>query len=175
MRLFIAIELPKEIIEELSRLQKELKQDGLRLVKAFHLTLKFLGEVPDPKLEALKEGLSMIKFKSFDAELSEIGVFPDYDHIRVIWAGVKADQLYSLQKEIELSTERLGFLREKDFKPHLTLARVNFLKDKEALKNKLNSLKINNTKFKVEDFRLIKSTLTPTGPIYEVLGLFKLG
>ena len=165
----MAVELPPEVIEELVRLQKEIRQEGLRLVKDFHLTLKFLGEVSDPKIERIKEKLGEISFGKFEAELSETGIFPNPNYIRVIWAGIKADQIYSLQKAIDSSLEKLGFQRERDFKPHLTLARVDFIKDKVAFKNKLTLLKINNLKFGINEFKLIKSTLTPTGPVYEVL------
>ena len=173
MRLFIAIELPKEVVAELARLQKEIDMFGLRMVKEFHLTLKFLGDVPDSKIEKVKETLRAIKFKSFKAELSETGVFPNPSYVRVVWAGVKADPISTLQKEIELEFEKMGWGRDKDFKPHLTLARVNFVKDKAALSEKLKSLKAKRIQFDVSEFRLIKSTLTPTGPAYEAQETYK--
>jgi len=102
MRLFIAIELPKDVVAELARLQKEIDLFGLRQVKEFHLTLKFLGDVPDSKIERVKEALRTVKFKPFRAELSETGVFPNPSYVRVVWAGVKADEILQLQKQIEL-------------------------------------------------------------------------
>jgi len=173
MRLFIAIELPKEVVEELKRLQAELDLFGLRFVKDFHLTLKFLGDVPEPKIDRIKEILAGIKFSSFEAELSETGVFPEPDYVKVIWAGIKADSILSLQKDIDIGLEKLGFGRDNHFKPHLTLARVNFIKDKAALARKLGSLTVNKLKFEVAEFRLIKSTLTPKGPVYEDQGIYK--
>lgn len=173
MRLFIAIELPKDVVDELKRLQKELDLFGLRPVKDFHLTLKFLGDVPDTKIGKIKEILSQIKFKPFEAELSEIGVFPEQDYIRVIWAGINGDAIFSLQKDIDLGLEQLGFGRDNKFKPHLTLERVNFIKDKNALAKRLKTLDVNHIKFRVEDFKLIQSTLTPKGPVYEIKAIFE--
>jgi len=173
MRLFIAIELPKDVVAELARLQKEIDLFGLRQVKEFHLTLKFLGDVPDSKIERVKEALRTVKFKPFRAELSETGVFPNPSYVRVVWAGVKADEILQLQKQIELEFEKLGWGRDKDFKPHLTLARVNFVKDKEALSKKLSSLKAKRIQFEVSEFKLIQSTLTPNGPAYETQASFK--
>jgi RNA 2',3'-cyclic 3'-phosphodiesterase len=173
MRLFIAIELPKEVVAELMRLQKEIDMFGLRPVKDFHLTLKFLGDVPDSKIEKVKETLRAIKFRKFTAELSETGVFPNPDYVKVIWAGVKAETILQLQKEIELEFEKMGWGRDKDFKPHLTLARVNFIKDKNALSKKLRNLQVKEIKFDVGEFKLIKSTLTPTGPEYETQETYK--
>jgi RNA 2',3'-cyclic 3'-phosphodiesterase len=173
MRLFIAIELPKEVVAELMRLQKEIDMFGLRPVKDFHLTLKFLGDVPDSKIEKVKETLRAIRFKPFTAVLSETGVFPNPTYVKVIWAGVKADTILQLQKEIELEFEKMGWGRDKDFKPHLTLARVNFIKDKNALSKKLRNLPVKEIKFDVTEFKLIKSTLTPTGSVYEVQEVFR--
>jgi RNA 2',3'-cyclic 3'-phosphodiesterase len=173
MRLFIAIELPKEVIAELARLQTELGMFGLRMVKEFHLTLKFLGDVPDSKIEKVKETLRAITFKPFTAELAETGVFPNPSYIRVVWAGVKGDTILQLQKDIELEFEKLGWGRDKDFKPHLTLARVNFVKDKAALADKLKALKARKIQFEVGEFKLIKSTLTPSGPAYETQEVFR--
>jgi 2'-5' RNA ligase len=121
----------------------------------------------------VKDSLKDIKFKTFKAELSETGVFPNTNYVRLIWAGVKGDTIYSLQKEIEIALEKLGWGREKDFKPHLTLARVNFIKDKQALAQKLASLEVKQIEFEVKDFRLIKSTLTPKGPEYETLETYQ--
>ncbi len=171
MRLFIAIELPEAVAGELKRLQNEIAGPGIRAVKDFHLTLKFLGEVQESQLSRIKKELASIKFNSFGAELTCIGVFPNPDRIRVIWAGLKAEEIYSLQNEIDLALEQL-FSKEQDFHPHLTLARVSFLKDKAALKEKLDFLKPKNLKFDVKEFHLIKSTLTPQGPIYETLETF---
>jgi 2'-5' RNA ligase len=173
MRLFVAIPLPEEVIAELKRMQAALDMFGIRHVKDFHLTLKFLGDVPDKKLEILRQKLMEVQFQPFNAELAEIGVFPNKDYIKVIWAGVKAEQVYNLQKEIEHKLETMGWGREKDFKLHLTLARVNFIKDRLALAQKLETLKIKQITFMVTEFQLIKSTLTPQGPIYETQTIFK--
>jgi len=173
MRLFIALELPEEVVAELKRLQAELDLFGLRPVKDFHLTLKFLGDVPEPKIGKIKEILSQTNFKPFEAELSETGVFPNMDFVKVIWAGITGEPILILQKDIDLGLEQLGFGRDNRFKPHLTLARVNFIKDKHALAKKLKSLSVNPIRFKVTEFKLIESTLTPKGPVYEEQGIYK--
>jgi RNA 2',3'-cyclic 3'-phosphodiesterase len=173
MRLFIAIELPEAVVGELKRLQAELDLFGLRPVKEFHLTLKFLGDVPDSKIDKIKEILSVIRFKPFEAELSEIGVFPEPDYIRVIWAGINSDAIFSLQKDIDIGLEKMGFGRDNKFKPHLTLERVNFIKDKNALAKRLKTLDVNKLRFKVTEFKLIQSTLTPKGPIYETQAVYR--
>jgi len=152
MRLFIAIDLPADIKEYL----KSIPVPG-RIVKDYHLTLKFLGEAQS---EPVITALSKIKFEEFRITLSEMGVFPNEKRPRVVWVGVEPkDDVLKLHKEIE---NVLG--KDKKFHPHITLSRV-----KERVK--LNE--IEQKDITVSTFSLIKSTLTPTGPIYETIKTFK--
>ena len=173
MRLFIAIdfnELKDYFVELQSLLPKNAK---LNLTKTFHITLKFLGEVQPEKVEEIINKLKMIKFESFNVFFDNIGVFPSENYIRIIWIDVKPeDKVLELQKNVDDSLKDL-FKKERDFKAHITLARVKFIDDKKRFLEQLKMIKIKNIKIDVKDFRLIKSTLTPKGPIYEDLGIFK--
>jgi 2'-5' RNA ligase len=178
MRLFVAVELPKEVQEYLAELQNQFKGFGrLNLVKPekIHLTLKFLGEVEESKIDNVKKELSQIKFRKTNAELSKLGVFPNENYVRVLWAGLKENK--ELQELAKAVSERLQNVRKDDyeFKSHLTIARVKHLKDKQGFLKQLKSVEIKPLKFKVDNFKLIKSTLTEQGPIYEVLEEFKSG
>ncbi len=175
MRVFIAVDIPEDVIEELKKAQKYLKEDNLKPVKDFHLTLKFLGEIPEPNVENVKDLLKQIKFKPFKAQLTSIGVFPNPNYVRIVWVGISPENFISLQRDVDNSLEKIGFKKDKRFHPHLTLARVNFVKDKEGFKRILEDIKVEKKEFKVNEFKLIKSTLTREGPIYEDLEVFKLG
>jgi len=173
MRVFIAIELPENIKNYLKDLQKSLTDIKASFVKEFHLTLKFLGEVSDEDIENIKEALSKIKPEKFSVNLSKLGFFSNEDYIRVVWAGLEPEKkVLDLQKKIDLSMESFGFRREKDFKSHLTLARVKFIENKKEFVEKIKSLEIKPFGFEVSSFSLIKSTLTRDGPIYEELAKF---
>ena len=174
MRVFVAVDTPKSVVEELKMIQKSLREAELKLVKDFHLTLKFLGDVPEPRIEMVKEALKKIKFKPFKTQLTEIGVFPNPNYIKVVWVGISPDNFISLQKQVDDVFEKLGFKRDKRFHPHLTLARVKFVKDKEGFKKTLREIKVEKWEFEVNEFKLIKSMLTKQGPIYEDLAVFKL-
>jgi len=174
MRVFVAVSVPKDVVEELRKAQKCLKDAKLKLVKDFHLTLKFLGEVPESKVDDIKDALKQIRFKPFKAQLTEMGVFPNQDYIRVVWVGVSQDNFVSLQKQVDTKLEKLGFRRDKRFHPHLTLARVRFVEDKESFRRTFREIKVEKKGFEVNDFKLIKSTLTTEGAIYEDLAVFKL-
>lgn len=179
MRLFIAVELPHEIKEELKRLQAVIKRDYAKIVYvkkcAMHLTLKFLGEIKDDRIPKLKHALEAVDFESFEARLEGIGVFPDEDYIKVVWAGVEPrDKIRALQNSIEKSLQGLGFKQEKDFLPHITFCRVKNVEDKDGLADNIKKMEVNGKPFAIDKIALIKSTLTGNGPVHEVLEEYKL-
>jgi 2'-5' RNA ligase len=175
MRLFIAVDL-EELKDYLIRVQEQLPKENskLTLQKRFHLTLKFLGEVSETNIEKIDEKLKKIRIEPFSINLDDIGVFPNKDYIRVIWIDLNPkEKIIELQQKIDSA---LGGLFEKDtrFHPHITLARARFIKDKIKFINSLKKIKIDKNKgIMVKQFRLVKSTLTPKGPIYEDLKIFE--
>jgi len=175
MRLFIAFDVSEEVKDYLIDLQKHLPEDSkINLVKEFHLTLKFLGDVDDDKVDTIKALLSNINFTQFTAKTAGIGVFPDEKMIRVVWIGLEPkDNIVALQKEIENSLSDL-FPKDTRFHPHLTLARVKFVKDKKDFLEKLKKIPAKEFEFSVKSFKLIKSELTPEGPVYEDVAEFAL-
>ena len=167
MRIFIAIELPEEIKEYLREVQKELTGMKGSLVKDFHLTLKFLGEVSEDKIEKIKNKLKKIKFEPFKVKLSSLGCFPNESHVRVLWVGIEPeDKIQNIQKQVEIALADFKFKKDFEFKSHLTLARVKFIDDKKVFVEKLKQLQIKPLEFEVSSFSLMKSTLTSAGPIY---------
>jgi len=175
MRLFIAINLSEEAKEELKRIQKLIAKElgKFNLTNDYHLTLKFLGEVTPNIKDKLVENLKKIKFNDFDLSLNKISFFPDENHIRVVWVGLKNNKpLIELQSRIEEALKEFSFKKDFDFVPHLTLARVKFIENKRQFLDKLNNLKVKEIKFDVKDFRLIESILTKEGPVYRDLSVF---
>ena len=174
MRLFIAVdfnELKDYFVELQTLLPKNAK---LSLVKTFHITLKFLGEVQPDKVEKIIEILKNIKFQPFAVFLDSIGIFPTENYIRVVWVGINPEEkVLELQKNIDDTLKPL-FKKEKGFKAHITLARVKYPEDKKQFLEQLKKIKIENKKIEIKDFRLIKSTLSPKGAVYEDLEIFNL-
>ena len=172
MRLFIAIDIPEQVKKQIEDIKEQIKIDGkANFMKTddIHLTLKFLGEADDP--EDIKAKLSKIKFKKFEAETSKLGVFPNENYIKVIWLGLKDHtKLAELKQQIDKTLPE--FKDDHDFHAHLTIARVKFIKNKPELIKSLKAIKIEPKTFKITNFKLYKSTLTPEGPVYEELGVF---
>ncbi len=176
MRIFIAIKVPDSIKEKIFKLQKNLDIRNIRWVASqnIHLTLKFLGEVPEKQIEAVIEAIksSTQKSKPFDISFEEIGGFPNSKQPRVLWVGIKEgkDKLIELMQNLNKEFSSIGFETEsRKPAPHLTIGRI---KKVESLKLKVE--KIKTTSFLTEQVYLIKSELTSQGPIYTDIKEFKL-
>lgn len=179
--MFLAVELPEEVKREIGRIQKKVLSDGVRIKlvenENLHLTLKFFGEVENEKIDRIVKNLSKIEIKPFTSSLEGLGVFPYRDYIKVIWAGLSnAKGFIILKEKIDEELTSLGMKHEKKFSAHITIGRVRSISDKETFYNKFKSLgkNLKNASFKVSEFVLKKSTLTPNGPIYENVHVFRL-
>lgn len=182
-RAFIAIDISESVRQKLTEIQNQLKETGgdFKLVEPqnIHVTLRFLGEIPDKKIEEITGAIkkAVAGTKKFNLEVKKIGVFPNLNYVRVIWAGVEKgeDEVIALQKRIEGELQQIGFRAEGDFVPHLTIARVRSAKNKERLAKfiKENSA-IDFGTTPVSAVELKKSVLTPKGPIYSTLARIEL-
>ena len=172
MRLFLAIDF-NELSDYFKELQNKLPKNGrLSLSRTFHLTLKFLGDVQPDAADNILSTLKVIKFTKFTVFLDSIGVFPNENHIRVVWVDLKPqDRILKLQHQIDESL-RLLFKQDKDFKAHITLARVKYPEDKKSFIEHLRKIEVQNKKIEIGQFKLIKSTLTQKSPVYEDLAVY---
>lgn len=134
MRCFVAIELPDDVRECLAGLQGQMAGlgRGVRWTRpeSIHLTVKFLGEVPDAQVAEVCEAARRIaaKYPAFDLAVAGAGCFPPRGPARVIWAGVSQlpQPLIDCQRECEDTYAGMGFEKEnRAYKPHLTVGRVN--------------------------------------------------
>jgi len=181
MRTFIAIELPSEIKDSLSRLQEELKASNadVKWVEPnnIHLTLKFLGEIDDKKIEKITKIIddTAREKNKFQMHISSLGTFPKIDFPRVIWVGVDTGdkETKGIADELEEKIAKIGIPKEdRPFSSHITIGRTRSSLNREKLVQDLkNKAELGGEKleFYVTKITLFKSTLTPHGPIYEVL------
>ena len=180
MRAFIAIDLPEGIRAALSRQQAEFRavSPDARWTRpeGIHLTLKFLGEIPDDKAGAVTEALlGCAPIPRFSVEVCDFGFFPDARRPKVFWAGVKAPpDLLKLAEAVEGAMEKLGFAREqRAYSPHLTLARFKIPRPQPALKALVEQLKEKSLgQFEVSEFFLFESRLHPHGAEYRKVARF---
>ncbi|MFA6282428.1 MAG: RNA 2',3'-cyclic phosphodiesterase [Candidatus Omnitrophota bacterium] len=173
MRLFIAIDIPQNIKEELSRLTTKLKKCDVDAkwveTQNLHLSFKFLGETSDDKVKDIKEILAAAgkQHKTLELNLEKFGFFPNEKSPRVFFVATdKEEELKKLYSCLEDKLKNLGFEKEDRFKSHITLARFRSLKNIEALKSEMETLTITG-KFPANEITLFKSNLKPQGPVYE--------
>jgi RNA 2',3'-cyclic 3'-phosphodiesterase len=180
VRTFIAVDLAAGIKSSIETLIRSLrKKDGaVKWVKpdAMHLTLKFLGDIPDDRVgsvKALLENLAGTR-RPFRMRFRGTGTFPPggTKNARVLWAGIEeVPELMELQSLLEAECENAGFSREeRAFHPHLTLGRV---KSPEGLGPVLHELERHKEdefgEMTVAGLVFFQSLLGPSGPEYKVL------
>ena len=176
MRTFIAVEVPEEVrggIGQYISMLKSIFDDVVKWVpeKNLHFTLKFLGEIKESELISVQECVSttVSDFRSFTLEVSGIGFFPSENKPRVLWIGTDggSDKLLEIYQYMETCLEQKGFHRDtKTFSSHLTIGRVR--KEKKLILPE-RFPDFNLVTFDVRRLAVIKSTLTPAGPVYEKL------
>ncbi|MBI4738617.1 RNA 2',3'-cyclic phosphodiesterase [Candidatus Woesearchaeota archaeon] len=173
VRLFVAIELPDDICRVLREFQKKLP-GGVTKTSSFHLTLQFIGEVDDTKVPLIIESLRKVLFSSFTLSLDKVGVFPSNSNPRVVWIGVvPGANAVALAKQVGSCLAQLELVPDHEFHPHLTLARVKFLENKNEFLAAIDAWKVPPVAFVVNAFYLVKSTLSKEGSVYETLACFR--
>jgi len=182
IRCFIAIDLSAELKEMISQAQDLLKKSGanVKWVKPsnIHLTLKFLGEIPEKKVEEVKEVLGTLSFEKTEVSVKSLGAFPNMKRPRVIWAGVEkgAEELKKISTVLEERLYTIGFKREKrSFKPHLTIGRVRKPGKIKELMDAVDFLKeFDAGVFIADEIIFMQSELKPGGAVYTPMAKYNM-
>jgi len=131
MRLFIALDIDHSIRERIARFMEGVRNfaPDARWMKeeSLHVTLKFIGELPEAKVEAIKQSLATVTGSAGDIQFRGYGFFPTPKSARVFWIGMESGpELSALAAAIDEKTAAHGIPREeRRFSPHLTLARAS--------------------------------------------------
>jgi RNA 2',3'-cyclic 3'-phosphodiesterase len=129
MRIFIGIDLDVEVRARIERFLEGVQgfAPEARWVRpeSLHITLKFIGEQPAERVEAITARLQRVDCSAFEIRSAGYGFFPTAKAPRVFWIGIQAgSRLAELAKAIDAATAELGIPREdRAYSPHLTLAR----------------------------------------------------
>jgi 2'-5' RNA ligase len=185
VRLFVALEIPPDVranladfIKEMNALSEQFGQKWVRWVRAanLHITLKFIGEVADTKLDGIRGALAKVRGDGlFEIRIRGMGFFPDEERTTVLWTGLEASaKLASLAGAIDAAIATQGLRREnRAFLPHLTLARFappGILGSTGIGKELLAAIKQNGERefgsFVAREFHLVESKLKPSGAEY---------
>ena len=182
-RLFIAIKInpDREFLQLYEELRTQLKFEKITWVSLHnvHITLKFLGDTPEDKVEAVAAGMKKAAegISPFSFRLGGLGIFGSSYQPRVIWAGIKDwKELAGIGEKIIREMEVLGWERDRqNFVPHLTIGRIKFIKDKQTFQEVIGEYKhVDIQEVNVTEVRLYESELTRQGPVYTVIDRVEL-
>ncbi|WP_407433143.1 RNA 2',3'-cyclic phosphodiesterase [Methanobrevibacter sp.] len=182
IRAFLAIDLDDDLKPKINKIIREFKQIDANIkyvdLQNLHFTLKFFGDIDTEGIDVLAERIENVvnDFDSFNIKIKGCGAFPNKNRIKVIWVGLDEDRiLKDLHDKLDKQFNSLGFDLDKKFSSHLTIGRMRSAKGKEKVKNTIESFdNVDIGSMEVTRIVLKKSTLTPSGPIYEDLIEFKL-
>jgi RNA 2',3'-cyclic 3'-phosphodiesterase len=182
-RIFIAVKVDagQNLKSMISTFRNSLTGENIRWVEPenLHLTLAFLGDTEEEKIKIVSSLLQecCTGFSEFGFTLKGVGIFKNIREPRVIWVGIQlSDKLLRLNEIIRSGFKNCGFnIEERQFKPHLTLGRVKFLKTKTNLNTILKKYyEVELQNVPVKEVILYESILRPAGPRYNPIHIVKL-
>ena len=183
MRTFVAVNLPEsvrdQIGEHLDSFHRVARGIGWVPPCNAHITMKFLGDVPQANLEDVSQAVqtAVEGARRFDVELGGFGAFPNFRKPRVFWVGITKglEPLRELAAAIDRELHLLGYEKEKrKFSAHATLGRIRKPGNYQALEQAANKAQYSSGAFTVPSVEIMKSVLTPQGAQYSIFESFAL-
>ncbi|HYN84249.1 MAG TPA: RNA 2',3'-cyclic phosphodiesterase [Pyrinomonadaceae bacterium] len=180
LRVFCAVELPEDVRRaaagHVARLRAEFPQlkVGWEREEKLHLTLKFLGEIEEARVERLSRaaGEAAAAARAFEISIEGTGLVPPRGAPRVLWLGVRDETrgLALLNERLEDACAAEGFAREtRDFRPHLTVARLRTPEGVRPLASLHAATEFAARPFEVRELVVMQSQLGPGGSRYTAL------
>ncbi len=170
MRVFTAVEVPEAVKDKLLAASAEFDAKGITIVRreALHITLQFLGERDETETNEIVKDLDSVEQKPFRVSLNGLSYFeknhPTVIFAKVLQGGSELAGIYDKLSSAILEKE------EREYTPHVTLARVRYSKDNLALISRIKEHEYDDFgEFDVESVMLKKSILTGGGPVYKNL------
>lgn len=184
-RLFVAIELPQDVLDVLAGIQAQTRENldaaaGLlrwSRPEGIHITLQFLGETPTARIPAITEALQQACAGAtpFALDVGGLGAFPNVRRPRVLWVGLGGDteSATRLGSAVQAALQALGYTPDKPFSPHMTIARVREGSRPDQLAPVSRVLSMTSTvlpepaRFEVGGVSLMQSFLQSGGSVYK--------
>jgi len=176
MRSFLSLDLTPDLRSTLVTLQKRLLPFDVKLVEPenLHFTIKFLGDIDETTARDVSNQLTILleRYPSFDTDIRGVGVFPHLSAPRVVWVG--SPGLCYLYAAVETAVSD-HFSPNLAVIPHVTLARARSSRDHAALREFIETHRESVFgSMTVREVKLMKSIITPQGPVYEDISVFPL-
>ncbi len=175
VRAFTAVPIPEQISQKLSQTAKQINAGRPVKPEKMHITLEFFDHLNPEEREKVEEALNQINLEPFEIEVKGLGVFPSKNYIRVMWADVKSEKIFELNRHASQHSVKSD--NDHEFRPHITLLRVDNVRkgDKKRLHQALEDYHDTSFgTFNAEEVNLYRSDLKPSGSKYSVLESRKL-
>ncbi|MHA1637951.1 MAG: RNA 2',3'-cyclic phosphodiesterase [Candidatus Thorarchaeota archaeon] len=178
IRAFLSVDIVDDkLLSRITQIQGKLDRESakMKLVERdnIHFTWHFFGDTHPSKIDTIHKELSQLEFAPIPIEVSGVGAFPNLRRPRIIWIGVtrNIEKLRELKTETNIILKKLGYkIESKRFIPHATIARVRSIRNREQLAENLESLfEVQVGNMTVTNIRMTRSTLTPSGAIYDTI------
>jgi len=178
----VRVDAGSELKAAISFLRSGLKNENIKWVDIsnMHVTLAFIGNTEEPMIKRVASVLKndFLSVGIINFRLRGFGVFRNFNDPRIIWTAIENhDGLMEAHEKVKNGLGGLDIkLEDKQFMPHLTIARIKDLKDKEKLQ-KLTQ-KYANIPFQdvtISEIVYYESVLLPSGPLYKPIYIIKLG
>lgn len=175
LRLFAAIAIPEDLHPGLRALQRDLAGAAWRPPEAFHLTLRFFGEIDEPTAHDLDAECARLREAPFEMRLVGVGSFGGREP-HAVWAGVEAPEaLARLASGCERAARRCGLAPEtRPFTPHVTLAYCAGTTDADAARYQERFAAYRSPPFWVDRFVFFSSWATRRTRAYVEEAVFPL-
>lgn len=171
-RVFSAVEIEDEkVLKTLKQIRNEIDH-GFRPVpeEKMHITLQFFKDINKEEIAEIKQAIHSTDLEPFKAETKGLSAFPSEQYIKVIWAGAEAEQLHELKEQV--SQHEVDAEEHEDFRPHITLHRVDSIgpEEKEELQKAFEKYRDKVlAEINIDSVKLFESHIEDNGPRYEVL------
>lgn len=177
-RLFIALTLPQPVRDALAPLPKQIQGLSWTRPEQWHVTLRFIGDVPVDAIEPLEERLARVHVEPFVLPVEGVGTFPPNRPPRVVWVGVGSGhpRLFQLRQRVDDAILAVGLdVDLRHFHPHITLARCLESSGPVLTRWVHDHTDFAAPPFRVEAFDLYASELRPSGAAHTLRHHFPLG
>lgn len=176
IRLFVAVNFPEDVRERLAGLQGGVPGARWSEPDALHLTLRFIGEVPEDQAHDIDAALAEVQAPAFPLTLDGVGSFGHGRGARLLWAGVeRSEALAHLAAKVESALVRTGLpAEERKFTPHVTLARLRDANADRVARFLSERSFFRAGPFLVDHVTLYRSHLGKGGSVYEPLASYPL-
>ena len=185
VRTFFAVDLDDAVLDRMAAVRDKLDDAASKINwvarENLHVTLNFLGDVPDdllPQVLEIAAGAAGL-VEPFDLEIAGVTATPPRGAPRMIWADVEdpTGRLATLHEQLDAGLSGLGLRQEeRNYRPHITLARIKYAANPARLRSAAAELADRDFGCQpVDELTAYSSELTREGPIYTVMARSKLG